>query len=219
MHAVARVCAPAQAGRHDSSGRRAAHDWQNLAEVATHHHHLAAKWQVHVHDVQQRAVQSLKSVAVRHGGLVPQNERSCLDDLRQGRGERDAASRAGGWWAGRRARQRQSPGVRLTHLQVDPSCSCSGILNWLCAVLPPGMFNAASPEVAHASATLPRERTAARSRLYTKVFPEPPGPSKRNARACVGAAAPCDAGDLMRRRARAAARCSPGGRVQRPQRS
>ena len=124
------------------------------------------------------------------------------------------AEQAAGGQAGARGSGRAQ---RLTHLQVDPSCSCSGILNWLCAVLPPGMFNAASPEVAHASATLRRKRTAARSRLYTKVFPEPPGPSTKNARACVGAAAPCDAGDLMRRRARAAAR-SPGGRVQRPQR-
>ncbi|KAF5772263.1 hypothetical protein HanXRQr2_Chr13g0574751 [Helianthus annuus] len=55
-----------------------------------------------------------------------------------------------------------------------------GILNLECAVLPPGMLFAATPDEAVASAIRPRERTSASNALYKNVFPVPPGPSMKN---------------------------------------
>jgi hypothetical protein len=49
--------------------------------------------------------------------------------------------------------------------QVDVLSNLSGILNLECAVLPPGIIEAATPEVAVARAILPWLRTVARSAL------------------------------------------------------
>ncbi|KAM3257292.1 hypothetical protein ACQJBY_049554 [Aegilops geniculata] len=61
-----------------------------------------------------------------------------------------------------------------------PSSQLNGILNLECAVLPPGMIEAATPDVAVAIAMFPSLRTLASSALYRKVFPVPPGPSTKN---------------------------------------
>ncbi|KAJ1256565.1 hypothetical protein BS78_K004500, partial [Paspalum vaginatum] len=68
----------------------------------------------------------------------------------------------------------------LVKLHTAPSCMLSGILNLECAVLPPGMMEAATPDVAGAIAILPSLRTFASKALYRKVFPVPPGPSTKN---------------------------------------
>src|SRR6266540_1697303 len=68
----------------------------------------------------------------------------------------------------------------LVKLHTPPSCMLSGILNLECAVLPPGMMDAATPDVAVAIAIFPSLRTLASSALYRNVFPVPPGPSTKN---------------------------------------
>lgn len=68
----------------------------------------------------------------------------------------------------------------LVKLHDAPSSMLSGILNLEWAVRPPGMMEGATPEVAVATAILPSPRTFARSALYRKVFPVPPGPSTKN---------------------------------------
>ena len=60
------------------------------------------------------------------------------------------------------------------------SVSFIGILNLECAVRPPGIIDAAIPDVAVAIAIWPMERTFASNALYKYVFPVPPGPSTKN---------------------------------------
>jgi hypothetical protein len=55
-----------------------------------------------------------------------------------------------------------------------------GILKTECAVRPPSNRKAAMPEEATAMATCPSHRTNANNTLYTKVLPDPPGPSRKN---------------------------------------
>ncbi len=55
-----------------------------------------------------------------------------------------------------------------------------GILKTECAVRPPSNRRAAMPEEATVMATCPSHRTNANNTLYTKVLPDPPGPSKKN---------------------------------------
>jgi hypothetical protein len=60
------------------------------------------------------------------------------------------------------------------------SSSVKGILKREWAVLPPGIIDAATPDVAVAMVSLFRLRTVPISALYKKVFPVPPGPSTKN---------------------------------------
>src|ERR1043165_3387112 len=62
-------------------------------------------------------------------------------------------------------------------LHVEDSLSLSGILNRLCAVLPPVIKSAAIPDDATATAMSPDDLTVDSKTLYKKVFPVPPGPS------------------------------------------
>ncbi|CAK9224469.1 unnamed protein product [Sphagnum troendelagicum] len=55
-----------------------------------------------------------------------------------------------------------------------------GILKTKCAVRPPSNRRAAMPEEATPMATCPSRRTNANNTLYTKVLPDPPGPSRKN---------------------------------------
>jgi hypothetical protein len=65
-------------------------------------------------------------------------------------------------------------------LHDEPHSIFSGILNLEWAVRPPGMMEAATPDVVVATAIFLSPRTLARSALYRKVFPVPPGPSTKN---------------------------------------
>src|SRR5436305_15099644 len=62
-------------------------------------------------------------------------------------------------------------------LHVEVSLSLSGILNRLCAVLPPVIKSAAIPDDATATAISPDDLTVDSKTLYKKVFPVPFGPS------------------------------------------
>src|SRR5581483_7741737 len=61
-------------------------------------------------------------------------------------------------------------------LHVEVSLSLSGILNRLCAVLPPVIISAAIPD-ATTTAISPDDLTVDSKTLYKKVFPVPPRPS------------------------------------------
>lgn len=58
-------------------------------------------------------------------------------------------------------------------------CAFSGSLNVECAVLPPSKSVAAIPDEATANAIFPFDRTLAKIREITKVFPVPPGASRK----------------------------------------
>lgn len=68
----------------------------------------------------------------------------------------------------------------LVKLHTPPSSILSGILNFECAFLPPGIIDAAIPEVAVVIAIFPSLRTLASRALYRNVFHVPPGPSTKN---------------------------------------
>src|SRR5215216_7834354 len=59
-------------------------------------------------------------------------------------------------------------------LHVEDSFSLRGILNRLCAVLPPFIKSAAIPEDATATAILPDDLTVDSRVLYRNVLPVPP---------------------------------------------
>jgi hypothetical protein len=71
-------------------------------------------------------------------------------------------------------------------LHVEDSFTLSGILNRLCAVLPPIIKNAAILEDATATAISPDNLIVASKVLYKNVFPVSPGPStKKHSLSCV----------------------------------
>jgi len=65
-------------------------------------------------------------------------------------------------------------------LQVESMSISIGILNLECAVVPPSSNVAAIPDDATESAIRPSDRTFAKVKLMTNVFPVPPKPSRKN---------------------------------------
>ncbi|CAK9229698.1 unnamed protein product [Sphagnum troendelagicum] len=66
----------------------------------------------------------------------------------------------------------------IEHIESLPKAI--GILKTECAVHPPSNRRAAMPEEATPMATCPSRRTNANNILYSKVLPDPPGPSRKN---------------------------------------
>ena len=193
---------PVDAGPDNLRRRGPGDDRQHLPEVSAQHDELAAKRDIQLHDVPQCSVHGHVHVLAHHGRLVPDDQLGHADQLGvlglaidpaaatpskpqqitpndhdRGHGEAETltAPNTHNIAAGTHTR---------THLHVAASCILTGILKREWAVLPPSISRAAMPEEATASATFSSARTVARSRLYTKVLPVPPGPYRNLTRAC-----------------------------------
>ncbi|KAH9537189.1 hypothetical protein CY35_16G039200 [Sphagnum magellanicum] len=68
--------------------------------------------------------------------------------------------------------------IGIEHIESLPRAI--GILKTECAVHPPSNRRVAMSEEVTSMATCPFRRTNANNMLYTKVLPDPPGPSRKN---------------------------------------